>query len=494
MSDAPRPHRADATGKFGRNQAARVPPHQRPFRPLEWAVLVHVSVLMLLATWGFGSGFGAIRTALAWWGSLSGLIILWFVQDRENRTNGGLGPLRWLWPLALLDLVTLVACLSPSFRPANFGSESMLVMVDLPAWRPSSARPAQAVYELWLFNALYLSAFNLALVIRQRRALRGLLLLAGANGLALAVFGTVQKLTGATGLFFGLVASPQTFFFSSFVYHNHWGSFAVLVAAACLGLIWHYARRGEHRSFWQSPALTWLIVVLALAATVPLSGSRACSLLMLALLGGTLLHFITRSIRRRRSYRESIALPIAGALAAVVIAAGVVWFVAGESIERRAATTKDQVTSMRAEGTIGTRAIIYRDTWTMARDKLWFGWGTASYPHVFQLYLTLKPGVDRLPIYYADAHSDWLQSVAEHGLVGTTLIGLCALVPLTRFRPRHFSGALPVYLLAGCGLILLYAWVEFPFGNAAVVFTWWMAFFCALRYVRLEAPAATAAP
>ena len=489
MSDIPRPHPADAGGKYGRSHAARGPSHQRPLRPLEWAVMVHVSVLMLLATWGFGGGADAVRTGLAWWGSLSGLLILWFVQDRENRANGGLGPLRWLWPLALLDLVTLIACLSPTFRHASFGSESMLVMVDVPAWRPSSARPALAVYELWLFNALYLSAFNLALVIRQRWALRGLLLFVGANSLALAVFGTVQKLTGATGLYFGLVASPQPFFFSTFVYHNHWGSFAVMAAAACLGLIWHYARRGEHRGFWQSPALTWLIIVLALAATVPLSGSRACSLLMLALVGGTLLHFLTRSIQRRRSYRESIVLPIAGAVAVVVIAAGVIWFVAGESIVKRAALTKEQLAFMRAEGSIGGRAIIYRDTWAMARDKLWFGWGTGSYPHVFQLYLTLKPGKDRLPIYYADAHSDWLQSVAEHGLVGTALLGLCALVPLARLRPRHFSGSLPVYLLAGCGLILLYAWVEFPFGNAAVVFTWWLAFFCAVRYVRLEAPA-----
>lgn len=475
--------------KYGRNQGARVPPHQRPVRPLEWAVLLHAGSMLAFATWGFGGGAEWVRTGLAWWGSLSVVIILAFVQDEENRAHSGLRPLRWLWPLAALNLLTLAACLSPTFRPMHSGTELMLVKVEVPSWRPSSALPSVAIYELWLFDALCLTAFNVALVIRQRRALRGLLVFAGINALVLAVFGTLQKLAHAPGLFFGLVPSPQTFFFSSFVYHNHWGSFAVLMAAAILGLTWHYARRREDRDFLHSPAFTWVICVLAVAATVPLSGSRACSLLMLLLLGGALLHALIRVIRRRRHFRESVALPVAGALAALVFAAGAIWFVARDSIDLRVAKTKQQVSTMRAQGTIGTRAILYRDTWAMARDKLWFGWGTGSYPHVFLLYNTIKPNSDHIPIYYADAHSDWLQSVAEHGLVGTALLGLCALVPLAGLRPRHFSSTVPVYLLAGCALILLYAWVEFPFGNAAVVLSWWVAFFCAVRYARLESSA-----
>jgi uncharacterized membrane protein len=43
----------------------------------------------------------------------------------------------------------------------------------------------------------------------------------------------------------------------------------------------------------------------------------------------------------------------------------------------------------------------------------------------------------------------------------------------------------PAYLLAGCGLILLYATVEFPLGNLAVVLTWWVCFFSAVHYARL---------
>ena len=62
----------------------------------------------------------------------------------------------------------------------------------------------------------------------------------------------------------------------------------------------------------------------------------------------------------------------------------------------------------------------------------------------------------------------------------------CAIVPLLRLRARHLASALPCYLLGGCALLLLYAWIEFPFGNLAVNLTWWLCFFCAVQYARLH--------
>ena len=56
-------------------------------------------------------------------------------------------------------------------------------------------------------------------------------------------------------------------------------------------------------------------------------------------------------------------------------------------------------------------------------------------------------------------------------------------------RALQFAGPLPGYLLAGCGLILLYAAVEFPFGNPAVTIAFWLTFFSALQYVRLSSRA-----
>jgi hypothetical protein len=35
-------------------------------------------------------------------------------------------------------------------------------------------------------------------------------------------------------------------------------------------------------------------------------------------------------------------------------------------------------------------------------------------------------------------------------------------------------------------VILLYAWLEFPFDNTAVVLSWWMCYFIAVQYTHLQ--------
>lgn len=477
--------------KFAPGVGARVPPGHRPLRPLEWIALLHAGIFLFWLTWAFGGASEAMRPKLAWWGILGILVTFSAVQDREAWRDGWMRPLAWLWPLLAFNALVLLGCLNPSFREAKIDGETFLIPNAIVAWLPSSARPNLALASLWMFNALWIPAFNVALVVRQRRALRGLLLFAVANALALSVFGTAQKLLQAPGVFFGAVASPQKYFFATFIYHNHWGAFTLLMFAAGLGLVWHYARRHEARDFFHSLAFAGLVVLTFLAVTLPLSGSRSSTLLGAALGAGALGHWLMRFVRDRRRHRESVVLPLTGAFVALAVATAGIWYVARDTIATRTSLTRSQVASMVMAGSIGSRSALYHDTWRMAQDKPWFGWGMASYPHVFTLYNQQRP-VDRLPAFYRDAHSDWLQSFAEHGLIGSALLGLCAVVPLLRLRRRHLGNPLTAYLLAGCAVLLLYAWVEFPFGNLAVVFAWWLCCFSAVQYARLhdrEAPA-----
>ena len=92
----------------------------------------------------------------------------------------------------------------------------------------------------------------------------------------------------------------------------------------------------------------------------------------------------------------------------------------------------------------------------------------------------------RSAVLYADAHSDWLQALAEYGFVGSTALAFSVIGPLISGRRRYLTGILQSYLLGGCALLLVYAWIEFPFGNLAVDLTWWLCFFSALQYGRLS--------
>jgi len=453
----------------------------------ETAAVLHVGVFFALATWGFGGNAEWVRPILTGWGCLGAILTAAVLMTRETRTRVSVRRLGWLAPLALFNLLVLVSCLTPGLRMMEIGGNAFYAPVDLSSWRPSAALPAKACSALALFDVIYISCFNLALIVHRRRTLRALLVFAGSNALVLAIFGTLQKLTHAEGLYFGLVKSPQPYFFASFIYHNHWGAFAVLMTATCLGLVWYSGLRGRSpRGLLYTPAFGGLVAVLFIAATTPLSTSRSCTVLTLLLLAGAFVHWLTHLVRRRRQFNESMAAPLTSVLAAGVVAAAGIWFLASETIRIRIAKTEEQVADIRASGSVG-RWILYRDTWRMAEDRIWFGWGMASYPKVFEFYNSQSPGpVDHLPVTYRDAHNDWFQSVAEHGIFGTALLVLCGLVPLMGLIERPPRSPLPAYLLGGCGLVLLYAILEFPFGNIAVVLTWWMCFFSAVRYSQLQ--------
>jgi len=465
------------------------PRRRRPTGPLEQLVVLHFSTLLVFTSWAFGGQAPWVRQVIAGWGAVG---VLLFIIACATRGKSAGGDARWpalrhLWPLWLYDAVVLASCFNPGFRETVIAGSPSLVMADPVWWLPSAARPLLAWKELWQFNVIVLSCYNLCLVLHRRRQVRTALLVLGGNAVALAVFGTFQKLAHANGLWFGLVHSPNPRFFSTFIYHNHWGAFTLLNTAACLGLLFHFLRRGGQRDSWHSPVLLGAVATLLLTLSVPLSASRSCTVLMSLLLGGALTHFLARLVRRRREHHESVLLPVAGLVLAALLATGAVAWLSREVIAQRARLTSEQLANIAREDTLNSRLTLYRDTWRMAAAKPAFGWGLESYAYVFRVFNTQRAAEHWVYIpYYAEAHNDWLQSLAETGFTGTGLLALLLLGPLLAMPWRRVTSVIPRYLLAGCGLVLLYAWAEFPFANPAVMLTFCASFYCAIRYAALD--------
>jgi hypothetical protein len=173
-------------------------------------------------------------------------------------------------------------------------------------------------------------------------------------------------------------------------------------------------------------------------------------------------------------------------MAGVLIVGIFIYDLAKPVIRVRVAATQSQIAEMRTRGEYFPRQVLYRDTWALARDHLWLGWGMGSYPTAFYLRNSQRVADDGLPRLFHDAHSDWLQSLSEVGVIGTALLAFCAIAPWWRYRDRLSWCPLPLYLLFGCSLVLAYACLEFPFGNRCVVITFWFVLFTALRYAHLE--------
>jgi len=451
-------------------------------------MLGQLGLLLLFTPWAFGGQAPWARQIIAWWGTLGIFLFIWgscVCHPQPNRLHPAI---RLLWPLWLYDLLVLISCLNPGFREVSDGAQSTLVMITPTSWLPSAALPRLAAKELWQCNGLILSSFNLLYVLHRRRHVRALLFFLAGNAVVLAIFGTFQKLIGAKGLWFGLVPSPNVRFFSTFIYHNHWGAFILLNTAVCLGLLFHYHRRGHHRDLLHSPVLLGAVVTLLLAATIPLSASRSCTVLVGLLLGYALLHFLVQLRRLRHAAGTTSLAPVAGVTVLVMLALLAVIYLGRNSIAERLRQTSAQVSQIGEGQVVTSRLTLYHDTWQMTAAKPWFGWGLESYAHVFRIFNTQRATETWVWIpFYAEAHNDWLQSLAEVGFIGTGLLGLLLLLPLLSVPWRRCHSALPRYLLAGCGLLLLYAWLEFPFANPAVLLTFGTVYWCAIRYAEIEA-------
>lgn len=472
--------------------------NERTFRPApirsrreglwESVVVAHVSLLVVAISWGYGGQAPFSRHLLLVLGSIGIALFLMTAGRRSSRGDATRALSRHLWPLLAFDALVLLSYFNPSTQKVVYLGETMFRhLTPRWPWLPSSARPELSLRELWQFNGIVLSAYNILFVIQGRRHLRRLLVVFGTNAVVLAIFGTFQKLVHSDGIWFGRVKSPNEFFFASFIYHNHWGAFTVLNTAACLALLFHTLRREGSRDLWHSPVLSGAVATGLLAATAPLSGSRSSSVLLAAFVMGAVVHFLFRLVRTRREHHESLVIPIAGVVLVTLIAAVGIVALSRKVIAVRTQTTVRQLQEIHGEATLNSRLRLYRDTWSMAAAKPVFGWGLETYANVFMIYNSAPdPGPGGWKPFYAEAHNDWLQSLAEVGFAGTGLLLLLGAMPLWNVPWRRVESPVPRYLLAGCGIVLLYAWVEFPFANPSVMIAFWVTLYTAAAYARLD--------
>jgi len=458
----------------------------------EKAVFIHLLLLILASGWIFGGNIWWMRNALSVWASLS--VVLTLVVMLRSGTVGREARRRVWWLLPWLLFIGLVAAsaFNPSFRPIKLEGETLLVHFGAPyPHLPSTVDPERSLRTLWFGAAVYLSAFNLLLIPQSRRWFRQFLSVGAISCLLLAVFGTLQKLLQA-GYYFGSTQSPNARYFGTFIYNNHWGAFMILWLAASGGLLFYHVRNHRGRDLWHSPFSLFVVGFLFIAATGPVSASRAATAMALLVLGLTAGHAMWQIAAARRRAQRSVILYLGLFALLVASIVGATGWLAQRSINERYAETKAVLTGQQSLWT--GRMELYRDTWELASRKPVFGWGLDSYAAAFRLIQPRPLQAHRqYELSYANAHSDWLQSLAETGFFGTTLLVLMALVPLLAGWSRRNWTVISGYALTGCALVALYAWIEFPFANAAVMISFWLMFFAAIRHAELQ-PSTTATP
>jgi O-antigen ligase len=439
--------------------------------PAERWLVVQAAAVIGFSSW---AGGGSYPWGPAWILALSSLavpiVLLRAAEKHRVHWLAFLPAAGWLGFCA-------IAALNPSYTPLPTGG--WMPRPDWIEWLPGTVDRARTLAAAQSWLAALIEAGALVAVSLPTRAVRWLWGFAALNGFVLAAVGAFFRFSDAE-LMLGFIVPPEpTYFFATFFYKNHWAAFGTLSAAATLALVpyhWPRAQAGDPRA---SGRVLWFAGAgLLTLITLPLPGSRAGALLAaaVAISFGALLWRTGRSSANRPGPRgRSLGL---GVLVLAVLAFGVIAYLPRAEIDLT--RTRQQLTRS-AEARPDLRLLLSRDTWHMARARPWFGWGPGSFAIVFPQFqgAYLRDAEDRPQARIEDAHDDWLQWLAECGWIGSAIV----IIPAGWFacRAAKMASAVGRWTLAVCLLVALYAWVDFPFRNPAVLMLWTILFSTAGR-------------
>lgn len=371
------------------------------------------------------------------------------------------------------------------------------------AWLPSCVTADASIWKrCYPIAILALQSIILWRFMESRRLIRKLLLMIVLNGALLAIAGTFQKLSYVPGdrvkEIWGLWDAPEPrYFFSSFTYKNHWSAFALLCLGGALSLAWREISRKGILAWREPKAGVCLVAALFIGITIPLSGSRSGTfllitfLILLALvLGWSVTRYFDTLIKRCAAF--------GGTVFACSLTLGIlVWF--GFNLDRE---TKSEAIGNTLQqwknyqkGSPPMRYYLWKDTFKMFLDKPVFGHGLGSFRALHPLYQSAEYKKEReyglasahrkLKPLTEHSHNDWLQYLAEIGVVGVVLLLLVPTLGIWQNRKSVFSTA-PDWALVGCILFAIYSFVDFPTRTPACLLLLSLTLSLALKHASLE--------
>lgn len=435
----------------------------RPTLPSRFALaaVIHAGVLLVGLAWRYG-GMDPIGRQWAAW-ALVPTPFLTLAAWREAPPDLQRKALALLLPLLGLITLVIVSALNPNMTMQTIAGRDVLRPIAHHAWLPSSMAPGTTVRNFAFVAGMLLVGINLLLARPPRSWLFRLLLVLVLNATALAIVGTVLKLTGATKIL-GITESPNPNFFSAFVYHNHWGAYALIAAGGAFGLCFR-AERQRTEPLTMSPVPVYALLGTLLLLTLPLSTARGSTA------AGAVFAIVILGFEVRRATRRGFQWGRIGAITVVVIgllAAG--GWLAERSIRGELQVSIEQLAASRA-GQVGeARRVIYADTIKLIEQRPVFGWGWNTFPHAYRLVQTPMPGPETRfkRRYVTDAHSDWLEFTTEMGFVGLALWLTLAAGWVRWAGWSAFKSSPSREIAVGCAALASLAVIDFPAACPAV--------------------------
>lgn len=395
------------------------------------------TVVLLLALLVFTAlAHGAVEPWSVAIGSVMivGLLFVWGMKTAWGKTWELCVPAPF-WPLlALLGL----------------GLLQSVAWTDQAGQRLSLSLDVEATRETVLWLSLLLIAFVVAAnILLSRERLGMLATFFTCFGLALAFFALLQQATWNGRFYWFRVVNSQaiTAPFGPFVHHGHYAGYLELLLPFPLAFLITQRLRLEKKLFYGFAATLIGVSVIASLARGGMI-TLAAQILFLGVTGYWLK-------RRQKSEYHAFFLPAGGLrvgtvlLIATAILVGVFW-IGVEPVVNRIAQGQGNAASA-AESFFNNRGWLWRDTITMFRAHPVIGVGLGAFETAFPIYSQGDGSITANA-----AHNDYLQILAEGGIIGGVLTLWFIVVVLRLLRKALHSQDTQILALAlgsGTGIV-----------------------------------------
>jgi O-antigen ligase len=348
----------------------------------------------------------------------------------------GAGMLFLAWAIWFFFHREEVLVLSPILPP--LAALSLLVSAQWLLGRTSSSYATRV--ELLLLLAYFLVLFLAVQAFRTLEDWRGFVWFGMFFGFLISVFGILQHLTFNGRLYWFREMRFGGIPFGPYVNRNHFAGFVELILPLSLVPLFLGKVRPERQP------IVGLFAVLPVGALF-LSASRGG----LVSLGVELSVLVVLLLLRRAIGRHLFAVGAVLLVAVLLVS----WLGVRQILQRFSSLQSLEVTA-------GKRASMRRDSWRIFLDHPVTGTGLGTLQIVYPAYETLYDGK-----IVNHAHNDYLEALAETGLVGglccAWFIGVLFFESLRRLRElrNSFAGALQLSGLTACSGFLVHSLVDF---------------------------------
>jgi O-antigen ligase len=450
--------------------------------PLEAALVSVAGLELCVLPWAFGGVDPAVQVACA---AVSLCALLVALSPRRTSAKDGSGRRYWLqmWPrltafpvfwagLALFAYVAVQACnASYSFR-TDSGKWWLEPRAHIP-WLPSGMEVPFGDMNAWRMLLIWGSAWALTCAlwvgVTRRNSIVGLLMAIELNAFGFAVFGIIQRASGAVAIYASRAVNHPDFF-AAIIYRNHAAALFSLLACVTLGMTIRAFWIGRNRQDPSGPGVIHMLFALTVVVALVLSGSFAAAGLFIVMLALVLPVTIWRYLKMFRGPGGNTpVLMAAGAL--LVFAVGLGVFVGYDGLKDRV----ERLANGGGRQAARIRFLADKRGFEMFEDRWLTGWGAGAFRYGFTKYQRREQDLEYMAgdrVRWEHVHDDWLELLIELGVFGAVPVAVMLgywTVMVAKLRLWRRLAALPI--LGGLVLLAVHAFVDFPLQNLAILVT-----------------------